>query len=40
MSPLFAFAGRSICVMSPVMIIFVFQPMRVRNILIWAGVVF
>ena len=32
--------GRSICVMSPVTIIFVFMPMRVRNILIWADVVF
>ncbi len=32
--------GRSICVMSPVMIIFVLVPMRVRNILICAVVVF
>lgn len=32
--------GRSICVRSPVMIIFVFQPIRVRNILICAEVVF
>ena len=32
--------GRSICVMSPVTIILVFMPMRVRNILIWAEVVF
>ncbi|CDB11640.1 unknown [Bacteroides sp. CAG:633] len=32
--------GRSICVISPVTIILVFMPIRVRNILIWAVVVF
>ena len=40
MSPLFCEWGRSICVISPVMIIFVFQPIRVRNMRICAGVVF
>ena len=40
MRPDFCEWGRSICVMSPVITIFVFHPIRVRNILICAGVVF